>query len=193
MIHYFDIKSSIIQSKIDYKPFKHIHINNLFPSRLYNYILRNWPNINNTRSIGSVRNYNENNTHWGLRRNAHASEINYIWNRIDKIISPQIKFAIEKKFQVSALKHEMLLTVDDPMFKIGLHNDNKTNFVVILLMYFPFGEESGTNLHYENKEVAKYIPSLSNTAFAFMPSEKTWHSVPESLNPRHKITFRLFN
>lgn len=186
----FSIGESIARSKIESYPFRHLYVENLLPDNFYSYIVDNWPRLDDRKTVGELRGGGPD--HWQRRRNVSTSEINPFWNRIDEILSPQLKRAVGDKFQIAARRSEMIVTVDDPMFKIGLHNDEGVPAAIIFLAYFPTGEEAGTNLHDENKEVAKYVPALPNTAFAFMPAKDTWHSVPESSNPRHKITFRIY-
>jgi hypothetical protein len=181
---------SIESAEFEFKPFKHLYLKHVFPTCFYNSLIKNWPDLTDEPSIGDLRG-EDSPAHWKARK--YVTKFDKYWDDFRKVISPNLELVLREKFQLSSdIKTNMALVEDGGSFHVGVHNDfgsQKTK--VILLMYLPLGEEAGTVLHDNDKLVAKHVPALPNTGFAFSPFDDTWHSVNESEGRRHKISFRF--
>ena len=178
--------SAIMAASFTAVPFRHLCVQNVFPRPYYESLVDHWPDLAkfpSTGDDGSPKN-------WKLRKNVPAEKLGGYWSDFEKSLAPVLETALKKKFDIQAVSRtRMLITEDEPSFFIGVHNDD--GMLAQFLLYVPFGDESGTYLYNEHKEYVKEVPAAPNAGLAFAPSNVSWHSVPESNTPRHKITFRL--
>ncbi len=221
----FDTKSIIIRISnlienawLEYNPTPHFYISDIFPNNLYDYLLNLLPLDSDLAPINhrDAINSNGNITRYLLDLTPHTISIfdkerKLFWSKLIQILTSEEiintllnKFSIQisKRFGDALPEYEVvpIFYRDFSGYKIGIHPDSE-NKIATFQFYLPkdFSQKHlGTIFHERDNdkfhEVKKNL-FLPNSAYAFVRTDESWHSVDElglTELPRNSLAITVY-
>jgi FkbM family methyltransferase len=196
------IIKKISQASIDGSPTENIFMEEIFPKKVYQQLLKNLPkndildpiiHPDALRSDGQCTRYLLDLTEVSISR--LDTSIRSFWTAMHKIFTaPELSKAVVEKFNVTLRSRfgdilPELIAVpiiyrDYPGYRIGIHPDTASK-IATLQFYLPEDDSQrhlGTSFHVRNGSSFEKVKTnlfLPNSAYAFARTEESWHSVDE--------------
>ncbi len=208
----------ILNAKIDAEPDHNIFMEEVFPQNLYGDILANLPASDHYNFINHPDAVLKDGTITRKLLDLQQTSISRLppaqrdfWQQMNAILTaPLLQSVIVEKFK-SRIQHIYgnampeiitmpILYRDFPGYRIGVHTDAPYK-IATMQFYFPQDESQvqlGTCFHTRAGQqfpILKMNPFKPNSAYAFVRTEKSWHSVlpiPANTQERNSLALTIY-